>query len=103
LRFAPICEPRLTQHLGVAATTQLELPRELTAKLGNTIREEVELKSPDWNGGRGDAWRRTHVSSGRPSDSVPIFTMFNMLNLLTRGAESPQTTETTLIQHGELR
>jgi len=28
--------------------------------------------------------------------------MFNMLNLLTRGAESPQTTGTTLIQHGEL-
>jgi hypothetical protein len=28
--------------------------------------------------------------------------MFNMLNLLTRGAESPETTETTLIEHGEL-
>jgi len=50
LRFAPICEPRLTQHLGVAATTQLELPRELTAKLGNTIREEVAalIKSGRW-------------------------------------------------------
>jgi LysR family nitrogen assimilation transcriptional regulator len=51
LRFAPICEPRLTQHLGVAATAQLELPRELTVKLGNTIREEVAalIKAGHWN------------------------------------------------------
>jgi len=50
LRFAPICEPRLTQHLGVAATTQLQLPRELTVKLGNTIREEVAalIKAGRW-------------------------------------------------------
>jgi LysR family transcriptional regulator, nitrogen assimilation regulatory protein len=50
LRFAPICEPRLTQHLGVAATSQLELPRELTVKLGNTIREEVAalIKAGRW-------------------------------------------------------
>jgi LysR family nitrogen assimilation transcriptional regulator len=50
LRFAPICEPRLTQHLGVAATSQLELPRELTVKLGNTIREEVAalIKAGHW-------------------------------------------------------
>jgi LysR family nitrogen assimilation transcriptional regulator len=50
LRFAPIHEPRLTQHLGVAATSQLELPRELTWKLGNTIREEVAalIKAGRW-------------------------------------------------------
>ena len=50
LRFAPICEPRLTQHLGVAATSQLALPRELTVKLGNTIREEVAalIKAGHW-------------------------------------------------------
>jgi LysR family transcriptional regulator, nitrogen assimilation regulatory protein len=50
LRFAPICEPRLTQHLGLAATSQLELPRELTWKVGNTIREEVAalIKAGRW-------------------------------------------------------
>ena len=51
LRFAPIREPALTQQLGVAATSQLDLPRELTVKLGNTIREEVAalIKSGRWS------------------------------------------------------
>ena len=51
LRFAPIREPELTQQLGVAATSQLDLPRELTVKLGNTIREEVAalIKSGRWS------------------------------------------------------
>jgi LysR family nitrogen assimilation transcriptional regulator len=50
LRFAPVCEPLLTQQLGVAATSQLELPREFTAKVGDTIREEVSslVKSGRW-------------------------------------------------------
>jgi LysR family transcriptional regulator, nitrogen assimilation regulatory protein len=50
MRFAPICEPVLTQQLGVAATSQLDLPREFTAKVGNTIREEVSrlVKSGRW-------------------------------------------------------
>lgn len=50
LRFAPICEPTLTQRLGLAATSQLELPREFTAKVGNTIREEVAalIRSGRW-------------------------------------------------------
>jgi LysR family transcriptional regulator, nitrogen assimilation regulatory protein len=41
MRFAPVREPFLTQQLGVAATSQLELSREFTAKVGDTIREEV--------------------------------------------------------------
>jgi LysR family nitrogen assimilation transcriptional regulator len=50
LRFSPICEPVLRQHLGLAATTQLDLPRELGVKVGNTIREEVAalIKSGRW-------------------------------------------------------
>ncbi|GAA2430896.1 LysR substrate-binding domain-containing protein [Actinomadura vinacea] len=43
LRYAPLCEPTLTHHLGVAATAQLELPRELAHKLGDTIRRETAL------------------------------------------------------------
>jgi LysR family transcriptional regulator, nitrogen assimilation regulatory protein len=41
MRFAPVHEPGISQRLGVAATAQLELPRELTAQIGVTIREEV--------------------------------------------------------------
>jgi DNA-binding transcriptional LysR family regulator len=51
LHFAPICDPVLTQQLGLAATPQLELPRELTVKVGETIREEVAalIKSGQWS------------------------------------------------------
>jgi hypothetical protein len=51
MRFAPVREPPLTQQLGVAATSQLELPREFTAKVGDTIREEVAslVKSGRWS------------------------------------------------------
>jgi len=51
LRFAPISEPAMTQRLGVAATSQLQLPREFTVKIGNTIREEVAalVKSGSWS------------------------------------------------------
>ncbi len=50
LRYAPLCEPALTQQLGVAATSQLELPREFAAKIGNIIREEAArlTKSGAW-------------------------------------------------------
>jgi DNA-binding transcriptional LysR family regulator len=41
LRHAPVCEPQLTHQIGVAATSQLELPREFAAKIGVLIREEV--------------------------------------------------------------
>ena len=49
LRFAPV-RTLLTQQLGVSATSQLELPREFTAKVGDTIREEVSslVKSGRW-------------------------------------------------------
>jgi hypothetical protein len=41
----------LTQRLGLAATSQLQLPREVTVKIGNTIREEVAalIKSGRWS------------------------------------------------------
>lgn len=50
LRYARIREPALTQQLGVAATTQLDLPRELSAAVGNLLREEVAalIKSGTW-------------------------------------------------------
>jgi LysR family transcriptional regulator, nitrogen assimilation regulatory protein len=50
LRYAPLADPALTQQLGVAATAQLDLPREFVAKVGNTMREEVEglVKSGSW-------------------------------------------------------
>lgn len=41
LRFAVIADSALSQRLGVAATEQLDLPRELSVKIGDTIREEV--------------------------------------------------------------
>ncbi|WP_319447994.1 MULTISPECIES: LysR family transcriptional regulator [unclassified Mycobacterium] len=41
LRYAPSTDPVLTQQLGVAATAQLDLPREFVATVGNTLREEV--------------------------------------------------------------
>jgi LysR family transcriptional regulator, nitrogen assimilation regulatory protein len=50
LRCAPIEDSELTQSLGVAATRQLELPREVTVKVGITIRDEVGslIKSGRW-------------------------------------------------------
>jgi LysR family nitrogen assimilation transcriptional regulator len=50
MRFAPIVEPTLTQRLGVAATSQLDLPREVMVKVGITIRDEVAtlVKSGRW-------------------------------------------------------
>jgi LysR family transcriptional regulator, nitrogen assimilation regulatory protein len=50
LRFAPVCEPALSQQLGVAATAQLDLPREFVAKVGDTLREEVSrlIRAGKW-------------------------------------------------------
>lgn len=50
LRYTSIHDPVLTQQLGVAATSQLDLPREIAAKIGNVIREEVVAltKSRRW-------------------------------------------------------
>lgn len=50
LRYAPISDPALSQRLGVAATSQLELPREVMVKVGTTIRDEVAalVKSGRW-------------------------------------------------------
>jgi DNA-binding transcriptional LysR family regulator len=41
LRYAPLSDPTLTHQLGIAATEQLELPREFTWKLGNVLRHEI--------------------------------------------------------------
>jgi hypothetical protein len=50
MRFAPVLEPALSQRIGVAATSQLELPREVMVKVGTTIRDEVAalVKSGRW-------------------------------------------------------
>ena len=50
LHFAPVCEPVLTQHLGVAGTSRLELPREFAVRVGNIIREQVSslVDSDSW-------------------------------------------------------
>jgi DNA-binding transcriptional LysR family regulator len=50
LRYAPICEPEISHQIGVAATAQLEVPRELAAKIGVLIRDEVTglVKSGLW-------------------------------------------------------
>lgn len=50
MRFTPIIEPALSQRLGVAATSQLDLPREVMVKVGTTIRDEVGalVKSGRW-------------------------------------------------------
>lgn len=49
MHFAPIT-PTLSNQLGVGATAQLALPREVMVRLGNTIREEVQrlIKSGRW-------------------------------------------------------
>jgi DNA-binding transcriptional LysR family regulator len=54
LRYAPIENPTLTQQLGVAATSQLDLPREVSAKMGDVIREEVShlIRAGDWPAAR---------------------------------------------------
>jgi LysR family transcriptional regulator, nitrogen assimilation regulatory protein len=51
LRCTTLSEMSLTQQLGVAATARLELPREFTAEVGNTLREEVSrlIKTGRWN------------------------------------------------------
>ncbi|MER6810256.1 LysR family transcriptional regulator [Spirillospora sp. NPDC000708] len=41
LRYAPLCDPTLTHRVGVAATAQLELPRDLAFHVGDIIRRET--------------------------------------------------------------
>ena len=50
LRYAPIREPEISQQIGVAATTALEVPRELATRIGVLMREEVArlTKSGSW-------------------------------------------------------
>ena len=50
VRYASICEPEISHQLGVAATSQLDLPREFATKIGILLREEVArlTKSGFW-------------------------------------------------------
>ena len=50
LCYAPLCEPALTQQLGMAATSELKLPCEFAVKIGNIIREKAArlTKSDAW-------------------------------------------------------
>lgn len=57
LRFAPLTQPVLTQQLGLAATAQLDLPRELVTKVGDTLREETSRLV------RSGLWPARHLSN----------------------------------------
>lgn len=50
LRHAPLRGPSLTQQLGIAVTSHLELPRGFAARVGQIIREEAErlIRSGTW-------------------------------------------------------
>lgn len=60
LRFAPLTEPTLSHELGVAATAQLDLPREFTVRVGDTLRDETAqlVRSGRWSATllSGEAW-----------------------------------------------
>ncbi|MBL7494577.1 LysR family transcriptional regulator [Frankia sp. AgB1.9] len=51
LRYAPISGPALTQELGSAASSQLELPRGFAIRIGEIIRAEAErqVQSGAWD------------------------------------------------------
>jgi LysR family transcriptional regulator, nitrogen assimilation regulatory protein len=50
LRYAPLCDPVLTQHVGLALRSQLGLPRAFVTKFGSTIRDEAArmIASREW-------------------------------------------------------
>jgi LysR family transcriptional regulator, nitrogen assimilation regulatory protein len=50
LRYTSICGPEINHHLGVAATSALELPREFATKIGVVMREEIArlIRSGSW-------------------------------------------------------
>ena len=62
LRYAPVSEPPLSQQLGLAATSQLELPRGFSTKIGEIIREETVRLI---NAG---TWSARFVPAGRGSE-----------------------------------
>jgi DNA-binding transcriptional LysR family regulator len=41
VRHAPLIEPTVTQHLAVAASSRLDLPREFAFKVGDVLRQET--------------------------------------------------------------
>lgn len=50
LRYAPLCDPLLTQVLGVAATSKIDLPSDFVAQIGEVIRQvtAVLITSGAW-------------------------------------------------------
>lgn len=50
LRYAPICDPAMTQHLVFVARPHLVMPRSFVAEFGVLVREEVAalVRSGDW-------------------------------------------------------
>ncbi|MQY27542.1 LysR family transcriptional regulator [Nocardia aurantia] len=42
VRYAPLIEPTLTQHIVVASSARMDLPREFAFKVGDVLREEVK-------------------------------------------------------------
>ncbi|OLT30809.1 LysR family transcriptional regulator [Actinomadura sp. CNU-125] len=65
LRYAPLRGPALTHRLGVAVTTQLELPRELAHRIGDVIRRETGLLI-----GSG-VWSATHLAPKQWDPNLP--------------------------------
>lgn len=51
LRYAPLCDPQLTQRLGIAVTAQNQLARGIIAKASQIIREQAAIlaQSGTWN------------------------------------------------------
>jgi LysR family nitrogen assimilation transcriptional regulator len=52
LKYAPICEPVLTQRLGIAARPELVLPRRFVMEFGAVVRRQVAalVGGPGWPG-----------------------------------------------------
>ncbi|MQY17537.1 LysR family transcriptional regulator [Nocardia macrotermitis] len=59
LRYAPLIDPALTQHLGVAASARLDLPREFATKIGDVLRQETSELT------RSGAWQAKFLAEQR--------------------------------------
>ncbi len=65
LCYAPLSQPELSQQFGVAASRQLDLPREVATKIGDVIREEVAQLT------RSGAWPAVFLSPNRWNPNFP--------------------------------
>lgn len=79
LRYAPLVDPVITQHIGLAIRPDLELPRGFVTRFGSTIRDEVALliESGTWPARllASDPWNddphRERSEASRPQGSLP--------------------------------